>query len=114
MDITTGDTTGRDALRDFLRAGTAITDAQMQSAWDAAVDATYRWILDPYRTDAPEGVQKFVLNVAAHIWRTEDSAGETQILPDGTIATGASVTSSMVRRYSVLGGPYVRTPRVVA
>lgn len=113
MDITTGNTSGRDALRVFLRAGDTITDAELLSCWDAAVDATQRWIRPGYTTDAPEGVQQFVLNVAAHIWRTRDSGGELQALPDGTI-TGSSITSNLIRRYAVLGGPYVVSPRVIA
>ena len=114
MDITTGNTTGRDDLRAFLRAGATIPDAELQSAWDTAVDATQRWIRPGYTTDAPEGVVSFVMNVAAHIWRTRDSAGETQILPDGSFSTGQAITSNLVRRYAVLGGPYVVTPRVIA
>ena len=114
MDITTGNTSARDDLRAYLGAGATIPDTEIQSAWDTAVDATYRWIVDPYRTDAPEGVVSMVMAVAAHIWRTRDSAGETQILPDGSFSSGQVITSNLVRRYAVLGGPYVRTPRVVA
>lgn len=113
MNIVYDDPAGLTALRAFLRAGTTITDAELTSAWNAAVDGTQRWIRSGYTTDAPEGVQQFVLNVAAHIWRTRDSGGELQAMPDGTI-TGSSITSNLIRRYAVLGGPYVVTPRVIA
>jgi hypothetical protein len=63
--------------------------------------------------DAPPGVVQFVLNVAAHVWRVRDTGGDIQIIPDGTFSTGQAITSSLVRRYAVLGGPYVTAPRVV-
>lgn len=113
MNITTGNTAGRDALRSFLRASGTISDEELLSCWDTAVDATQRWIRTGYTIDAPEGVTQFVLNVAAHVWRTRDSGGELQQLPDGSIS-GASITSNLVRRYAVLAGPYVVTPRVIA
>ena len=113
MDITTGNTTGRDALRTFLRAGTAITDAELLSCWDAAVDATSRWIRPGYTTDAPEGVQQFVLAVAAAIWRTRDSGGDTTVLPDGSITTGPSLQTTILKARHI-AGPYVVTPRVIA
>ena len=60
------------------------------------------------------GTDVVVLNVAAHIWRSRDTGGDIQALPDGSWSTGASITSNLVRRYAPLGGRYVRTPRVVA
>jgi hypothetical protein len=114
VNIATGNTAGRDALRAYLRADTAISDAELLQAWDAAVDATTKWIRPGFTEDAPAGVQEFVLSVAAHIWGNRDSGGTTQILPDGTFDAGRSLTSNLVRRYAVLGGPYVMTPRVIA
>jgi hypothetical protein len=115
VDIVAGSTSGRDYLRSFLRAGaTTAADADIQAAWDTAVAATWRWIKPPFRNAAPQGVVDFVTNVAAHIYRTRDSAGDTQVLPDGTFQTANSITSNLVRRYAVLGGPYVTSPRVVA
>lgn len=113
MDIAK-DSDGRDALRDFLRAGATISDDEMQQCWNAAVDATQGWVKDGYTVDAPEGVVEFVLNVAAHLWRVRDTGGDTQSLPIGTWSSSASVTRNTVRRYAVLGGIYVRTPRTVA
>ena len=98
MDITTGNTAGRDALRSFLRAGTAITDAELLQAWDTAVDATSRWIRTGYTTDAPAGVQEFVLQVAADVWRKRDSAGETSVLPDGTATGGTSLQTTILKK----------------
>ena len=113
MDIVTGSVEGRDALRVFLRAD-HLPDEELQDVWDASVDATYRWIKPGYNLDAPAGVVQFVLNVAAHIWRSRDTGGDIQALPDGSWSTGASITSNLVRRYAPLGGRYVRSPRVVA
>lgn len=114
MDIVTGDTDGADAVRVILRAGTTIPDADLQSCWDAAVDATEAWIKPGFTEDAPQGVIEFVLNVACHIWRVRDTGGDIQTLPDGTWSANASVTRNLVRRYLPLGGRYVRTPRTVA
>ena len=107
-------TDGADLLRDFIRAGATISDAELSQCWNAAVDATANWIRDGYTEDAPEGVQEFVVNVAAHIWRVRDTGGDTQSIPDGTWSTTSSVTRNLVRRYAVLAGPYVHTPRTVA
>lgn len=113
MDISTGSTDGRDALRAYLRAGDDIPDAELMDAWDTAVDATEPWIKPGFNTDAPAGVRSFVIAVAAHAWRTRDSAGDTQILPDGTINSQV-ITSALVARYRVLSGRYAATPRVIA
>jgi hypothetical protein len=100
-------------VRAYLRAGTSIPNAELQQAWDAAVDATARWVKPGFEYDAPPGVVEFVTVVAAHIWRTRDSAGDLQALPDGSFNTGQTITSSLVRRYAVLAGPYARSPRTV-
>jgi hypothetical protein len=115
MDIVTGSTTGRDALRTYLRAGTAITDTELLSCWDVAVDATQRWIRPGYTADAPAGVQEFVLAVAAVVWKHRDSGGDSTILPDGTFTTGNYLTHAKIRSLAAAyGGPYTQTPRVVA
>lgn len=117
MDITkdTGASTdGADVLRDFLRVGATIPDSELSTCWNAAIDATANWIRDGYLEDAPDGVVQFVVNVVAHIWRVRDTGGDQQAIPDGTWSTTSSVTRNLVRRYAVLGGPYVRTPRTVA
>ena len=117
MDITTGNTSGRDALRAFLRAdgNTSITDAELLSCWDVAVDATQRYIRPGYTADAPAGVQEFVLHVAALVWKHRDSGGEGGVLPDGTLTPGSFLTSRKVATLAAAyGGPYCVTPRVVA
>ena len=115
MDITTGNTAGRDALRDFLRAGATITDAELLHCWDVAVDTTSKWIRSGYTADAPAGVQEFVLNVAATVWKHRDSGGDSTILPDGTFTTGNYLTSRKVGEFArAYAGPYIVTPRVVA
>lgn len=115
MDITTGNTAGRDALRSFLRAGTSITDAELLQCWDVAVDATQRWIRTGYTADAPAGVQEFVLNVAATVWKHRDSGGDSTILPDGTITTGNFLTTRKIGEFArAYAGPYCITPRVIA
>jgi hypothetical protein len=108
------DSDGSDTLRAFLRAGATISDDEMQQCWNAAVDATQGWIKPGFDVDAPEGVVEFVTNVAAHLWRVRDTGGDTQSLPIGTWSSSASVTRNTVRRYAVLGGIYVHTPRTVA
>jgi hypothetical protein len=115
VDITTGNTAGASALRTFLRAGTAIPDAEMQSAWDTAVDATQRHIRTGYSADAPEGVQSFVLHVAALVWKHRDTGGEGGILPDGTMTAGSFLTHRKINQLAAAyGGPYCVTPRVIA
>lgn len=116
MDIvkdSTG-TTGADWLRDFLGVGVTVADDVLSQCWNAAVDATERWIRAGYTEDAPEGVIEFVTNVAAHIYRVRDTGGDAQSIPDGSWSTSSSVTRNLVRRYGVLAGPYVKTPRTVA
>ena len=115
MDITTGSTTGRDMLRDFLRAGPTITDTELLHCWDVAVDTCQRWIRPGYTYTAPAGVQEFVLNVAATVWKHRDSGGDTTILPDGTFTTGNFLTSRKVGEFArAYAGPYCQTPRVIA
>ena len=115
MDITTGNTDGRDALRTFLRAGATITDAELLQCWDVAVDTCQRYIRPGYTADAPAGVQEFVLNVAAVVWKHRDSGGDATILPDGTLTTGNYLSSRKVAEFAkAYGGPYCVTPRVVA
>lgn len=113
-DIAVGDTDGMDAVRVHLRASDAITDAELQQAWDVAAEACSPYIRDGYDIDAPPGVIEFVVNVAAHIWRTRDGGGDIQALPDGTWSSNSSVTRNLVKRYLPLGGRNVRTPRTVA
>jgi hypothetical protein len=115
MDITTGNTAGRDALRSFLRAADAVTDAVLQQCWDTAVDATQRFIRTGYTADAPAGVQEFVLHVAGIVFKHRDSGGEGAVLPDGTITTGAFLTHNKIATLAAAyGGPYCVTPRVIA
>lgn len=119
MDITKDAgavTDGADLLRDHLGNPdpVTITDETLSHCWNSAIDATQGWIKPGFDADAPEGVQDFVLNVAAHIYRVRDTGGDIQALPDGTWSANASVTRNLVRRYAVLGGVYVRTPRTVA
>ena len=115
MDITTGSTEGRDALRSFLRASASIDDDTLQSCWDTAVDATQRFIRPGYTADAPAGVQEFVLHVAGVVFKHRDSGGEGAILPDGTLTTGAFLTHNKIKTLAAAyGGPYCVTPRVIA
>lgn len=115
MDIATGSTDGRDALRTFLRASATITDATLQQCWDTAVDATQRFIRPGYTADAPAGVVEFVLHVAAIVFKHRDSGGEGAVLPDGTITTGAFLTHNKIKGLAAAyGGPYCVTPRVIA
>lgn len=114
MDIATGDTEGRDELRERLGAPSTIPDAAVQAGWDAAVDATRAYIRPDFTTSAPQGVIEFVLAVAVHIWQgTRDSAGSLEVLPDGTAVSSVGITGNLVKRYLSLGGPYVRTPRTI-
>jgi hypothetical protein len=117
MDITTGNTAGRDALRTFLRAdgNTGISDAELLDCWDTAVDATQRHIRPGYSADAPQGVQSFVLHVAALVWKHRDSGGEGGVLPDGTLTAGSFLTLRKINQLcAAYGGPYCVTPRVIA
>ena len=115
MDITTGNTAGRDALRSFLGAGSQVTDATLLQCWDAAVDATQRYIRTGYTADAPAGVVEFVLHVAGIVYRHRDSGGEAAVLPDGTVTTGAYLTQAKIMTLAAsYGGPYCVTPRVIA
>jgi hypothetical protein len=117
VDITTGNTAGRDALRTFLRAdgNTQITDAELLSCWDTAVDATQRHIRPGYTADAPQGVEDFVLHVAALVWKHRDSGGEGGVLPDGTVTIGSFLTKRKIDSLAAAyGGPYCVTPRVIA
>jgi hypothetical protein len=117
VDIVTGSTAGRDALRTFLRAdgNTQITDAELQTCWDTAVDATSRHIRPGYTADAPSGVSDFVLHVAALVWKHRDSGGEGGVLPDGTLTAGSFLSKRKIDMLAAAyGGPYVMTPRVIA
>lgn len=115
MDIATGSTDGRDALRTFLRASATIDDDTLQSCWDTAVDATQRYIRTGYTADAPAGVIEFVLHVAGIVFRHRDSGGEAAVLPDGTVTTGAYLTQGKIKNLAAAyGGPYCVTPRVIA
>jgi len=113
VDITTGNTAGRDALRTYLGGGTAGDDAELQAAWDTTVDALQRFLRPGYTTDAPAGVLEYTLAVAATVYRIRDSAGEVTVLPDGTLSAPGSIQSA-IYKYRALGGPYVVTPRVIA
>lgn len=113
MDIAIGSTAGRDAVRAWLRAGTEVSDAELQSRWDTAVTATSAWINTDATVDAPQAVVDFVTAVAADLWRAVDSGGQLQPLPDGTVS-GASIHTALVRRNAVIGGPYVHAPRTIA
>lgn len=117
MDITTGNTAGRDALRSFLRAddNTRVTDAELLTCWDVAVDATGRFIRTGYTADAPAGVVEFVCHVGALVWKHRDSGGEGGVLPDGTLTPGSFLTHRKISTLAAAyGGPYCVTPRVVA
>lgn len=115
MDITSGSTDGRDALRSFLRASATIDDDTLQQCWDVAVDATQRYIRTGYTADAPAGVVEFVLHVAGVVYKHRDSGGESAVLPDGTLTTGGYLTAAKIRTLAAAyGGPYLRTPRVIA
>lgn len=114
MDIVTGSTTGRDALRSFLRASATIDDSTVQQCWDAAVDATQRYIRPGYTTNAPAGVLEFVLHVGGVIFKHRDSGGESAMLPDGSITTGGFLSQGKIKTLAAAyGGPYVVTPRVI-
>ena len=115
MDIASGSTDGRDALRSFLRASATIDDDTLQQCWDVAVDATQRFIRPGYAADAPAGVVEFVLHVAGVVFKHRDSGGESAILPDGTVTTGGFLTHAKIKTLAAAyGGPYCVTPRVIA
>jgi hypothetical protein len=78
------------------------------------VDACQRWIRSGYTTDAPAGVEEFVLTVAAAVWQSRDSTGENTVLPDGTISLGGKSIQTTILKARWMAGPYVVTPRVVS
>jgi hypothetical protein len=114
MDITQGDTAGRDRLRAFLRAPTSIPDADMQQMWDAAVGTTRAYIRPGYDTDSPEETILFVLAVANHLWQATKDAGGVETMIDGTQFTPYAVTGNLVKRYLSIGGDTVGLPRTTA
>lgn len=113
MNVVAGDTTGRDRLRDYLRAPATVTDLELQHLWDATVGACEGWIKPEYTTNAPEQTIQFVLAVANHVWQASIDAGGVNTLADGTSFSPYAITGSMIPRYLPLGGRTVRT-RVVA
>jgi hypothetical protein len=116
MDIVTGSTAGRDALRSFLRAdgNTQIGDTELQTCWDVAVEATSRHIRTGYQWNAPANVQEFVLHAAAVVWKHRDSGGEGGVLPDGTVTAGSFLSKRKVDQLAAAyGGPYVTRPVVI-
>lgn len=113
MDIAYDDPAAIAALRESVRAGTAISDGNLARAWNATVDAAAGWVDDAAKTDAPPGVQEFALAVAAHVLRARESGGELRETVDGALV-GTVITSSLLARYAVLGGQWVRPPRTIA
>jgi len=115
MDITTGNTAGRDALRASTGADDLTwPDATLQQCWDVAVDVTSRYIRPGYSTDAPAAVVEFVLNVGAVVLRIRDSGGDVSVYPDGTFQPGPELSSYKLRRMAATYAPYTVTPRVIA
>lgn len=115
MDLEAGDTTGRDELRSFMRAGTDVTDAELQHAWDTMCDHAPEEVSDEYLIECPPSVIEWAYTVAAALWRARDQAGGVQPSVDDTFGPGQTPTVVTLRRTrAILPQRYARSRAVVA
>ena len=93
-------------LRTYLGAGTGVPDATLTAVLAAANDAVAPLLVNG--TDmTKDAVKEFVLAVAAQVWRNRTAGGTVTDYGDLTVAAGAAVNSSLLRRYYVLVMPYM-------
>lgn len=93
-------------LRTYLGAGAGVTDAALTDALGSANDAVAA-VLKSGTDMALPAVKGFVLAVAAQVWRNTSAGGTVTDYGDMTVAAGAAVNSSLLRRYYVLAMPYM-------
>lgn len=93
-------------LRAYLGAGAGVTDGVLTDVLAAANSAVTPLLVTGTDMATP-AVKEFVLAVAAQVWRNRSAGGTVTDYGDLTVAAGAAVNSSLLRRYYVLAMPYM-------
>lgn len=93
-------------LRTYLGAGAGVPDATLTSCL-AASTAVVTPLLITGTDMALDAVKELVLAVAAQVWRNRAAGGTVTDFGDLTLAAGAAVNSTLVRRYYALAMPYM-------
>lgn len=97
-------------LRAYVRAGTSVTDAALQSAAVTAENLVVPLLKTGWNTaGTPEPVLQLVNAIAAMVWRNADAAGTTGTYGDTgeTLPAAPTVNSTMLKRHYVLAMPYL-------
>ena len=111
MDLTVGNTAGRDGLIAALGGSATIDPDDAQAAWDAMCDHALWEVRTEYLTDAPPAVLDWAYDVAGALWRKRTGGGDLGVAPGDPFTTPAPFS---IRRYRGTLGRYANTHRTVA
>lgn len=93
-------------LRAYLGAGAGVTDGVLTDVLDASTAVVTPLLKSGTDMTVP-AVKELVLAVAAQVWRNRSAGGTVSDYGDMTLAAGAAVNSTLIRRYYVLAMPYM-------
>lgn len=110
MDLTIGDTSGRDALRTALGSSAALDDGDLQDAWDAMCDHALWEVRPEYLESCPPSVVDWAMDVAAAIHRKRTGGGDMGVAPGETFGGPAPFS---IRRHRATLGNYATPHRTV-